>query len=89
VIVIAIATAAAKLAAKLVVARSDAPPVFQFAEYPFDLIMLFAGNGTEGMKPFRVLLLGMTGGVPRSIRKRRSPSLSQAVSAAKVRARQL
>ena len=61
------------------------PPVPEAAEHALDQVALTIGVLVEGMALLRVGLLGMTGSVPRSTRKRRNPSLSYAASPAKLR----
>jgi hypothetical protein len=69
---------------EFVVTGCDASPVLQAAEHALDEITLAIGDLVGVL---RVGLFGMTGTVPRSRRKRRSPSLSQAASAARQRPR--
>lgn len=61
---------------ELVVSCCDAPPILQAAEGAFNNIPALVGNGVEGCMRFRVGLLGMTGCVPRAVRKSRNVSLS-------------
>jgi hypothetical protein len=61
---------------ELVVSGVDTPPVLEPANGTFDAVAQLVELGVEGMRVLSGRILGMTGKVPRAIRKLRRPLLS-------------